>query len=72
LQDDFTNTLIHQVMKKIKLFLLGEVSLLSYVAVSNSALGESSETVVSGELSTEVVNSSRNRIITTTTTTVLL
>jgi len=54
-------------MSKIKLFLLAGVSLLSYVAVSNSALGESSEAIVSGKQSTEVVDSSRNRVITTTT-----
>jgi len=57
-------------MKKIKLFLLGGVSLLSYVAVSESALGESSEAVVSGELSTEMTTGSRNLTTTTETLTV--
>gem|GEM_PF-1935145 len=69
MSNNFTNIQIYHIMKKIKFFLLSGVSLLSYVAVSYSALGEGSETVVSGKLSTDVVDSSRNRIITITTTT---
>jgi len=57
-------------MKKIKLFLLGGVSLFSYLAVSNSALGESSEANVSGKLSTEITDGNRNTLTTTETLTI--